>query len=81
MVNRLDENDDPLNEAYTEFPGYKLGTDGREVGRLSGFFAKFFAVRGRKPKTGKLAGDVLKTTDTFENIAGIGVKVYLSFLR
>lgn len=73
MVNRLDENDDPLNEAYTEFPGYKLGSQGREVGRLSGFFAKFFAVRGRKPKQGRLSGDVLKTTDTFENIAGIGV--------
>ena len=73
MVDRLDDNEDLLEESYTEFPGYKIGAGGRDLGKMSGFFAKFFARRGRKPKKGRLAGDVLKTTDTFENVAGIGV--------
>jgi hypothetical protein len=74
MADKLNEHDDNLlDESYTEFPGYKIASGGRDLGRLSGFFAKFFARRGRKPKHGRLAGDVLKTTDTFENVAGIGV--------
>ena len=66
------DNDNNLNESYTEFPGYNLGT--RDKGGLAAFFSKFFATRGRKhSKGGRLAGDTFKTTDLYDSVPGIGI--------
>jgi len=71
---RLNEENDQLHESYTEFPEYRIGGMGTNSGRLANFFSKFFARRGRKPKSvGRLPGDTLKTTDVFANVPGIGI--------
>jgi hypothetical protein len=52
---RLDENEE-LNEALTEFPEQRqTGYTRRDARSLSSFFAKFFAVRGRKHSRGKVS--------------------------
>ena len=75
MASKIDENNN-LNESITEFPNPNNNGAHLQVtsGRASGFFGKFFATRGRKPKKGgRLAGDTIKTADLFSDLPGIGI--------
>jgi len=65
QINEENNSEESLNETYTEFPGYKGGTQG--PGGLSRFFYKFFAgVSGRgrpKKQVDRLPGDVVKSAE------------------
>jgi len=75
MDSEINNNNENLTEALTEFPEQRQSNGlVRDRRSLSSFFSKYFAVRGRKhSKGGRLAGDTLKSTDLFSDIPGIGI--------
>ena len=74
MASKIDK-DQNLNESITQFPQpNNTGHLQPSTGKSSGFFGKFFATRGRKPKRGgRLSGDTIKATDIFSDLPGIGI--------
>ena len=74
MASKIDK-DQNLNESFTTFQQpNNTGQLNAATGKSSGFFGKFFAVRGRKPKRGgRLSGDTIKSTDLFSDLPGIGI--------
>ena len=74
MASEINNNKN-INESLTDFPTQNTtGHLNPNTGRSSGFFGKFFATRGRKPKRGgRLAGDTIKAIDIFGSVPGIGI--------
>jgi hypothetical protein len=71
---QIDKNN--LNESYTDFSNPRGNVAGQPISRLSAWFNKFFGVqtKGRPTeKGGRLAGDTLKSDDTFGGVPGFGV--------
>jgi len=75
MAERLNEENNQLNESFTEFGAPKPGMYNPRAGTLRSWFAKFFARPGRPIAKGdRLAGDTVKTVDTFEGF-GAGISI------
>ena len=74
MASKIDK-DQNLNESLTTFPNpNNTGHLQPATGKSSGFFGKFFAIRGRKPRRGgRLSGDTIKAVDLFSDLPGIGI--------
>ena len=75
MADKIEE-EERIDESLTSFGDPRGNVAGQPISRLSAWFNKFFGGgQGRKPIKGdRLAGDTLKTDDTFGGVPGFGIQ-------